>query len=85
MKPDAQKQKLHVILAVVESTLDEHGLPELPLQSRGQNEGSLSHFRHRELRAGSLHQVGKVLEKMHKDDLKAMSFETEERYLPNPR
>lgn len=34
-----------------------------------------SHFRPRELRAGSLHQVGKVLEEMHKDDLKAMSFE----------
>lgn len=41
MKADAQKQKLHVILAVVESTLDEHGLAELPLQSHGQNEGSL--------------------------------------------
>lgn len=41
MKSDAQRQKLHVILAVVESALDEHELPELPLQSHGQNEGSL--------------------------------------------
>lgn len=49
-----------------------------------------SHFRHRELLLwGTESWVppsgGKVLEKIHNDDLKAMSFETEERHLPNPR
>lgn len=72
------------------NSVDEHGLPELPLQSCGQNEVSLP-FQAQgiaapgELRAGCLHQMGKVLEKMHGNDFKAMSSETEERYFPNPR
>lgn len=59
------------------NSVDEHGLPELPLQSHGQNEVSLP-FQAQgiaapgQLRAGSLHRVGKV-EKMHEDDLKVMS------------